>query len=65
MKKVNLKNKLALNKETIARLNNDEMNIIKGGEGEAKPTFGICPVSGSAFKCCIPPSKFNCPSFAC
>ena len=31
MKKIKLNGKLSLNKETIARLNDDEMNGVKGG----------------------------------
>jgi len=31
MKKVNLNGKLSLKKETIAKLNNEQMNVVKGG----------------------------------
>jgi hypothetical protein len=31
MKKIKLKNKLSLNKETVAKLNDDQMNDVKGG----------------------------------
>ena len=31
MKKVKFEGKLSLNKETIAKLNDDQMNMIKGG----------------------------------
>jgi natural product precursor len=31
MKKIKLNGKLSLNKETIARLNDDQMNDVKGG----------------------------------
>lgn len=32
MKKVELKGKLSLNKVTVAKLNDKQMNVIKGGE---------------------------------
>ena len=31
MKKIEIKGKLSLNKSTIANLNNEQMNIVKGG----------------------------------
>lgn len=34
MKKIQLKGKLSLNKETIAKLNDEQMGMIKGGDGE-------------------------------
>jgi natural product precursor len=34
MKKIEIKGKLSLNKSTIANLNNEQMNAVKGG-GEA------------------------------
>jgi len=45
MKKVKFEGKLNLNKETIAKLNQDEINSIKGGA--TYPCFvktGACPV---------------------
>ncbi len=38
MKKVNLNGKLSLNKETIAKLNNEQMNVVKGG----RPNTNTC-----------------------
>jgi natural product precursor len=45
MKKIEIKGKLSLNKSTIANLNNDQMNAVKGGQGtnlDACPTRGTC-----------------------
>ena len=33
MKKIQLKGKLSLNKETIAKLNDEQMGDVKGGKG--------------------------------
>ncbi len=46
LKNTNL-NKLSLNKETIANLNNDEMNKIKGGEVDGKSRV-VCRTSGGS-----------------
>jgi natural product precursor len=44
MKKIKFSKKLQLNKETIANLNNDEMNKVKGGTGSAcLSVCGSCP----------------------
>ena len=45
MKKVKFTGKLSLNKETIAKLNDEQMNAVKGGAAEA--AGGL-----SWFKCC-------------
>ena len=51
MKKVNLNGKLSFNKETIAKLNNEQMNVVKGGL-----TLPHCANTGvSICKCVIPP----------
>ena len=42
MKKVNLNGKLSLKKETIAKLNNEQMNFVKGGDIK---TAGACASS--------------------
>ena len=43
MKKIKLNKKLQLNKETIAKLNNDQMNGVKGGASETCVTnCGTC-----------------------
>lgn len=51
MKSKKLKMKLNVKKETIAKLNTNELNVVKGGENEGIPSidcptdwsFGICP----------------------
>ena len=35
MKKIEIKGKLSLNKSTIANLNNEQMNVVKGGANVA------------------------------
>lgn len=65
MKKVNLTGKLSLNKETIANLNNDQMQSIKGGvctgrktgcTGPDAPCISDgCPTGG-----CIPTFNATC-----
>jgi natural product precursor len=42
MKKIRLNSKLSLNKETIARLNDDEMNNVKGGHYPLSDYYGTC-----------------------
>ncbi len=55
MKKVKLTGKLFLNKETIAHLNNEQMNHLRGGTDGAKPIPGIdiivCKKSGDSKTC--------------
>jgi natural product precursor len=41
MKKIKLESKLSLNKETIAKLNDNQMNAIKGGDTNTLPAT-IC-----------------------
>ena len=48
MKKVKFTGKLSLNKETIARLNDEQMNVIKGGDGSEEEA--LRPLSW--FRCC-------------
>jgi natural product precursor len=52
MKKKELK-KLSLNKKTIANLNNNEMNKLKGGFTSIKPhcTQNVCGTSNGAHVC--------------
>jgi len=47
MKKVKLNSKLSLSKETIAKLNNGELNNVKGGTGGTL-TEGCCQTD----ECC-------------
>ena len=44
MKKVNLTKKLSLNKETIAKLNSQQMEFVKGGQVEVDSAIA-CTVS--------------------
>lgn len=48
MKKIKLNNKLQLNKETIARLNDEELRNVNGGE--ALTSISWC-VSKRTYKC--------------
>lgn len=44
MKKIKLNGKLSLNKETIAKLNDEQMNSVKGGAGSSLTKCGYnCP----------------------
>lgn len=44
MKKIKLDGKLSLNKETIAKLNDNQMNNIQGGQGSSLTVCGYnCP----------------------
>ncbi len=52
MKKNALINKLSLNKETIAKLNQQEMINIKGGKSPISYYSGICKPIMSAIKMC-------------
>ena len=51
MKKIKLGGKLSLNKETIAKLNDEQMNDVKGG---AFTSIISCANGGS--RCCPPPA---------
>jgi len=54
MKKVSLSNKLSFKKETIASLNNLELNTVVGGQIN---TYSFC-----ATHCIIPNTASNCAS---
>ena len=41
MKKVNLTGKLSLRKETVAKLNDEQMNFLKGGGGPTTVTVTV------------------------
>ncbi len=64
MKKVTLTGKLSLNKETIAKLNDAQMNNVKGGALDAKPLTlfaSRCHQCGTCVSCasgCL--SVFSC-----
>ena len=45
MKKVTVKSKLSLNKETIAKLNNEQMNVVMGGQKVSVVYYNTCPYS--------------------
>jgi len=54
-----LKGKLSLNKETVAKLNDDQMKNIKGGNVNQRPSgrlcTGTCPTLESVCYC-VPPT---------
>jgi natural product precursor len=60
MKKIKLNNKLQLNKETIAKLNNDELKNVKGGEEQTLSITSRCTWTAycqktrtcNSFTCC-------------
>ena len=65
MKKIKLNNKLQLKKETIARLNNSQLNSLKGGTiGPATAQAATC---GTVLKCCLTdrPTVTDCASATC
>ena len=68
MKKVTLTGKLNLNKETISKLNDAQMGVVKGGVVEAKPLTlfaSRCHQCGTCVSCasgCL--SIFNCDAAA-
>jgi natural product precursor len=49
MKKVKFTGKLSLNKETIAKLNDEQMNMIKGGEAEVRSRRSHCAKNPCTF----------------
>jgi len=60
MKKIKLDGKLKLNKETIAKLNDDQMNEVKGGAGTS--IYG-CPsntASRRSNNCCLGDGTSKC-----
>lgn len=56
MKKVKFEGKLSLNKETVAKLNDMQMEHIKGGEVDALHSRILCLSSNDSTrkKCCLP-----------
>jgi len=42
MKKISLKNKLSLNKETVAKLNKDQLNAVQGGSQSIHSCITAC-----------------------
>lgn len=55
MKKVKLNNKLQLNKETIAKLNNEEMNHLAGGQ--VGTILSLCKSCIGSHCGCPPPTQ--------
>lgn len=51
MKKIKLDGKLKLNKETIAKLNDEQMNEVKGG------LLSIFSCKNGGSRCCPPPKQ--------
>ncbi|HRG37380.1 MAG TPA: class I lanthipeptide [Bacteroidia bacterium] len=49
MKKIKIEKKLSLSKETIAKLNNDQLSTIKGG---TKLTRNDCPTGQASITTC-------------
>ena len=43
MKKIKSQGRLSLNKETIAKLNGDEMKSLQGGEDIHRKSILVCP----------------------
>ena len=52
MKKVNLKNKLSIKKETIAKLNDNQMSTIKGGQQNSYPYKTTCCLNTGNVRTC-------------
>ena len=53
MKKVNLNGKLSLKKETIVKLNNEQMNVLKGGLAITETcNHCIIPVTAYGYNTC-------------
>jgi natural product precursor len=56
MKKAKIEGKLSLKKEVVAKLNESQMNIIKGGGPDTKgcppPTASICASVCHSNPCC-------------
>jgi len=50
MKKVNFKNKLSIKKETIAKLNDTQMNAVNGGRPISAVYYNTCPYSVCAIQ---------------
>jgi natural product precursor len=49
MKKVNLTGKLSLKKETIAKLNNEQMNVVKGGRPNTNTCGSGCMIAETGY----------------
>lgn len=60
MKKQKFNKKLVLNKETIASLNNQEMNGILAGSGASCVTCATCPASCNTCPSCPPCLTYTC-----
>jgi hypothetical protein len=58
MKKIKLEGKLCLNKETVSKLNNAQMEIINGGFGG---TWAVCGVTNT----CVTWNFCNTPTASC
>jgi len=58
MKKIKLEKKLSLSKETIAKLNNDQLTVIKGGG-----TIGSCLCQTDYATCLCTNQPGGCPAF--
>lgn len=60
MKKIKLSGKLSLNKETIAKLNDEQMGSVKGGDF----TSIVSCINGGS-KCCPAPSGISDQACSC
>jgi bacteriocin-like protein len=56
MKKVKFNGKLSLNKETIANLNNNELNNVKGGAEDTKGPNCVINTKASCGSCGVCPT---------
>ena len=65
MKKKNLNQKLQLNKETIANLNNDQMNELKGGLTQVCTQVQTCGWKSECICTTGLPCTVTCPSVTC
>ena len=66
MKKIKFEGKLNLNKETVAKLNDKQMDSIKGGKFGSSANGGICVCTTSLFNCNATDlgcdTRHNCPN---
>jgi hypothetical protein len=58
MKKIEIKGKLSLNKSTIATLDAEQMNLVKGGEADGFLSIGKCKRSRG---CTVSSLNGDCP----
>ncbi|MBI5219079.1 MAG: hypothetical protein HY958_09130 [Bacteroidia bacterium] len=65
MKKPKFIKKLVLNKDTIARLNNEETNAVRGGGGESGVSCWTVCQTGCQQTCTCVPTVTICASAAC